>query len=84
MTLDSATPLLKLKAIEKAVYNGDRKPVIEHAGYAIYPLAVGQLGKGKVVSCSFPAERVPAELSKATKGLFMVRAVRWAAGRSID
>jgi hypothetical protein len=45
---------------------------------------VAQLGKGRLVSCSFPAERVPAELNKATRGLFMIRAVRWAAGRNPD
>ena len=82
--LEGMTPLLKLKSIEKAVYNGDRSPVKEHPGYAIYPLVVGQLGKGRLVSASFPAERVPDELKKATKGLFMIHAVRWAAGRNLD
>jgi hypothetical protein len=77
--MSGATPLLEVKSIEKLVHDGDKSRVREHAGYGVYPLVVGRLGKGRLVSCSFPAMKVPQELMKATNGEFGIRLVRWAA-----
>ncbi len=78
-----ATPLIRLTSLEHHKFFVEG-PVRPKDGYAAYPLAVGQLGKGRVVSASIDAGAMPAELDQATKGRFTIRAVRWAAGRNIN
>jgi hypothetical protein len=51
--------------------------------FVFCPLYVSQLGKGRIVGCSF-SEPVPAELNAATGGKFTVRCVKWLAGREIN
>ena len=79
-----ATPLLVLRDTSGVVYNSGRKPVTPIPGYSVCPLAVGQLGQGRIVSCSFTANNMPPELDQATGGRFMPRAIRWAAGQPVE
>jgi hypothetical protein len=78
--LETATPLLRLNGVAAIQYH-QRGAVIERPGYAAYPLVVGTLGKGRVVSASFNDGIVPPALNQATRGRFSIWAVRWAAGR---
>jgi RNA polymerase sigma factor (sigma-70 family) len=79
-----ATPLLRMTSTDCAVYDDDRRKITPRPGYAIYPLAVGMLGRGRVVTCSFIHSTLPAGMKQATNGTFSLRAVRWAAGRPVD
>lgn len=81
-----STPLLVLRDTSGLVFFTDRSRVQPRPGYVVCPLSIGQVGKGRVVSCSFGAaqNQLPPELEAATSGGFMTRAARWAAGRAID
>jgi RNA polymerase sigma factor (sigma-70 family) len=81
--LDTATPIIEVRALASHKYQ-DGSPLLERPGYGAYPLVVGQLGKGRVVSVALDAGELPQALSQATEGQFSVRAVRWAAGRKVD
>ena len=53
--------------------------------YGFYPLAIGNLGKGKIVSYAFTAWKpMPDDLQNATGGRFLGRCVRWLSGRPLD
>jgi hypothetical protein len=66
---------------------GDVAPIGANArqrdDFVFYPLYISQLGKGRIVGCSF-TEPVPAELNAATGGKFTCRCVKWLAGRPLD
>jgi beta-lactamase regulating signal transducer with metallopeptidase domain len=51
--------------------------------YVFYPLYLSQLGKGRIVGCSFVGyAEAPADLERAASGKFTVRCVTWLAGRT--
>jgi hypothetical protein len=79
--MDTATPLIRMTSVAGEKYQ-TRGPIVERDGYGAYPLAVGDLGKGRVVSVSI--DQMPAELAAATNGRFTIRAARWAAHRAVD
>jgi hypothetical protein len=79
--MDSATPLIRMTTLAGEKYQS-RGPIVEREGYGAYPLAVGELGGGRVVSVS--VDQMPAVLAVATGGRFTIRAVRWAARRPLD
>jgi hypothetical protein len=79
--MDSATPLIRMTGLGAEKYQA-RGPIVEREGYGAYPLVVGTLGKGRVVSVS--VDQMPNVLATATGGRFTIRAVRWAADRPLD
>jgi len=84
MLAAGAVPLLRMKKIDAAIANGDKKPLEPHDGWGIYPLAVGQYGAGRAVSVGFDSGKLPEAFDKATDRKFSIHAVRWAAGREIE
>ena len=55
------------------------------AAWTFYPLYVGELGKGRIVGCQFPAwSPMPPALMTATDSQFNIRAVQWLAHRLED
>lgn len=75
---EGMTPLIRVKDMEGFVKFETRG----NAQWVFYPVYVGELGKGRIVGCQFPAwERMPKDLQGATGGEFNLRAVRWAGRR---
>lgn len=81
---DGMTPLLQVDNPDGTVFELSKQPLQPHEGYGVYPLSIGQLGKGRIVSCAYAGDAVPVELTAATGGNFGVRLVRWAAGRPVE
>jgi DNA-binding Lrp family transcriptional regulator len=81
--LNTAAPLLRMKDLSAVTYD-KLGPITEKPGYGIYPLAAGQLGAGRIVSCSFESNGPPLELENAVGGAFHLRAVLWAAGQPLE
>lgn len=69
-------PLIRVKDMAKFrefYHHGD-------PSWVFYPLYIGELGKGRIVGCQWPAwERMPKDLQTATDSQFNVRAVKWLA-----
>jgi RNA polymerase sigma factor (sigma-70 family) len=68
---------------------GNVNPIGDNArqrdDFIFYPVYVSQLGKGKIVGCSFSGSQpAPADLNAAAGGKFTVRCVKWLAGRAFD
>ena len=78
-----ATALIEVTHEEEIAAVGMTRPV--PAQYRFYPLFIGSLGKGKILSCAFTVWKpVPSDLQDATGGRFMIRCVKWLTNQPLD
>jgi predicted DNA-binding protein (UPF0251 family) len=52
--------------------------------FVFYPVYVSSLGKGKIVGCSFALWKSTRPIDQLVGGSFMLRSVKWLAGRAVD
>jgi hypothetical protein len=82
--LARGTGLITLKDQQRINISGENFQQAR-ADFVHNPLYVAELGKGKIVGCSFARFRpVPDELNAAAKDKFTVRCVKWLAGKPMD